>query len=77
MKTTIRTACLVAIVLGLATMAAIAAGEPVRHPTSLDWHCCENGSDCQGAKLCCNPELVGALPCAPTAPGYCRDSCYH
>lgn len=38
--------------------------------------CCALGLECeQGAKFCCKPESIGALPCSPEKFGYCQEKC--
>lgn len=51
------------------------AGATVVDGREAPSNCCESGSACDGAEVCCPPDVVGRLPCGDDGPGYCQETC--
>lgn len=64
------TVCL-AILAGICSLGGLEARDEMNY-------CCQYGNECTNPSFpqCCNPEKLGALPCAESPKvGYCRASC--
>lgn len=69
---TMRVIALLCVVAGVLSLV------PSRARAQEPGYCCTDSTDCtwKEMSICCNPEKVGAYPCAEQPRiGYCRKSC--